>query len=173
MVEPTSGAAQHFSVREHPRKQLACTSTLCGRTPPARTSNLPRSRQHLGATGDALPAPAKSPMKKPPTGLSGLPRRLVSRDGTPLFAFIRTLRLAVRARVAADQIRGVPFAEIVIHVREMVGRSEDAASHSGPRPSPEFVAISKRAEAWCVEAYRTLPDRGDLSADRFPLQSPT
>ena len=109
-------------------------------------------------------------MKKPPNRISGLPRRLVSREGTPLFAFVRTLRLAVQARVAADQKRGLALAEIVIRVREMVSRAEDAGSHSNPRPSPEFVAIAKRAEAWCLEAYQ--PTRAlDLPTDRFPLQS--
>jgi hypothetical protein len=111
-------------------------------------------------------------MKKPPNGITGLPRRLVSREDTTLFAFVRTLRLAVRARVAADQKRGLAFAAIAIRVREMVSRAEDAGSHSHPRPSPEFVAILKRAEAWCLEAYQ--PTRAlDLPTDRFPLQSPT
>ena len=106
-----------------------------------------------GATGDALPPPKRS-MKKPPSSIPGLPRRLVAREGTPLFAFIRTLRLAVRASVAEDQSRGVPFAEIVIRVREMVSRVEGAGSHSGPGPSLELTAITKRAEAWCREAYQ-------------------
>jgi len=83
------------------------------------------------------------------------------------------LRLAVRARVAADQSRGIAFAEIVVHVREMVSRSENAASHAGPRPSPEFRAISKQADAWCLEAYRLLPGESDQPGDRFPIQSPT
>jgi len=105
-----------------------------------------------GATGDALPSPKRT-MQKPPNSIPGPPRRLVARDGTPLFAFVRTLRLAVQARVAADQRRGVPFAEIVIRVREMVSRAEDTGSHSGPGPSLELTAITKRAEAWCLEAY--------------------
>ena len=129
----------------------------------------PRSRQCFGATGDALPS-AKRPMKKPPNGIPGPPRRLISREGTPLFAFVRTLRLAVRARVAADQRRGVPFAEIVVRVREMVSRTEDAGSHSSVRPSLEFQAISKRAEAWCLEAYQS-PAQSDLPTDRFPPPS--
>jgi len=112
-------------------------------------------------------------MKRPPNGIAGPPRRLVSRAGTPLFAFVRTLRLAVRARVAADQSHGLPFGEIVIRVREMVSRAEDAGSHSDPRPSLEFTAILKRAEAWCLEAYQGPLAHGDQPADRFPLQSPT
>jgi hypothetical protein len=50
----------------------------------------------------------------------------------------------------------VPFAEIVIHVREMVSLSEDAAGQSGVRPSPEFRAIAKQADAWCLEAYKRI-----------------
>jgi hypothetical protein len=83
-----------------------------------------------------------------------------------------TLRLAVRARVAEEQSRGVCFADIVAQVREMVNRSEDAASHPGPRPSPEFQAISKQALAWCLEAYRLPAGRSEEPGDRFPLQSP-
>jgi hypothetical protein len=110
-------------------------------------------------------------MTKLPRSIPEIPHRLVSRDGLGLFAFIRTLRLAVRAKVAADQIRGLGFAEIVVRVREMVSRSEDAASHSGPRPSPEFRAIVKQAEAWCLEAFQRGPS--DQPFDRFPSQSPT
>jgi hypothetical protein len=93
-------------------------------------------------------------MKKPPRSIPEVPHRLVARDGLGLFAFVRTLRLAVRAKVAADQSRGLAFAEIALHVREMVSLSEGAASQSGPRPSVEFRAIAKQADAWCLEAYR-------------------
>ena len=96
-------------------------------------------------------------MKQPPSSLAALPHRVVSRDaGGGIFAFIRTLRLAVRATVVAEQTAGVPFAEIVLHVREMVNRSEDAAGQAGDRPSAEFRAIAKQADAWCVEAYRKV-----------------
>ena len=95
-------------------------------------------------------------MKTPPTIPPALPRRLVSRDASGgVFAFIRTLRLAVQARVAAEQNSGVPFAEIVVHVREMVELSEEAAGQSGLRPSAEFRAIAKQADAWCLEAYQS------------------
>ena len=93
-------------------------------------------------------------MKQLPNSIPALPHRVVSRDaGGGIFAFIRTLRLAVRATVLAEQSDGVPFAEIVIHVRAMVSRSENAAGQSGDRPSAEFRAIAKQADAWCVEAY--------------------
>jgi hypothetical protein len=97
-------------------------------------------------------------MNTPPNSIPPLSRRLVSNDAGGIFAFIRTLRLAVRARVAADHNRGVPFAEIVIHVREMISLSEDSAGQSGERPSTEFRAIAKQADAWCVEAYRGIDD---------------
>jgi hypothetical protein len=101
-----------------------------------------------------------------------LPYRFLSPDNTSLFAFVMTLRLAVRARVAEEQSRGVSFADIVVQVREMVSRSEDAASHSGPRPSPEFRAISKQAVAWCLEAYRLPDSRGLAHGDHFPASAP-
>src|SRR4051812_13716184 len=107
-------------------------------------------------------------MERPPNSIAA-PRRLVSRAGIPLFAFVRTLRLAVRARVAADQSRGVPFAEIVVHVREMVSRAEDAGSHSDPRPSLELIAIAKRADAWCREAYQGPLTRGDRTGRSLPV----
>jgi hypothetical protein len=97
-------------------------------------------------------------MNKPPNIIPPLSRRLVSNDGGGIFAFIRTLRLAVQARVAADQNRGVPFAEIVIHVREMIDLSENSAAQSGERPSTEFRAIAKQADAWCLEAYKRIDD---------------
>ena len=94
-------------------------------------------------------------MKKPSIIPLALPHRIVPRDASGgVFAFIRTLRLAVKARVAAEQNSGVPFAEIVIHVREMVRLSEESADQSGVRPSTEFRAIAKQADAWCLEAYR-------------------
>lgn len=92
-------------------------------------------------------------MNKPPSVIPAVSHRLVSRDGAGIFAFIRTLRLAVRAKVAAEQNSGVPFAEIAIHVREMISLSEDAARQSGARSSAESRTIAKRADAWCVDAY--------------------
>ena len=94
-------------------------------------------------------------MNKPAASHPALPHRIVTRDASGgIFAFVRTLRLAVRARVVSEQSSGVPFAEIVAHVREMVKLSEDEAGQSGVRPSPEFRAIAKQADAWCLEAYR-------------------
>ena len=97
-------------------------------------------------------------MNKPSNKILPLSRRLVSNDGGGIFAFIRTLRLAVQARVASDRHRGVPFAEIVVHVREMVSLSEDSAGQSGERPSPEFRAIARQADTWCLEANKRIDD---------------
>ena len=112
-------------------------------------------------------------MKKPPNSIPGPQHRFLSPDDTSLFAFVGTLRLAVRARVKDEQIHGVSFADIVIQVREMVRRSEEAAGHSSARGSSTFRAISKQAVAWCLEAYRPAPGQIDLPRDRFPLKSPT
>src|SRR2546423_14676678 len=76
-----------------------------------------------------------------------LPYRLLSPGNTSLFAFVMTLRLAVRARAAEEQSRGVCFPDIGAQGPEMGTRSEHAASHSGPRPSPEFRPISNGAPA--------------------------
>jgi hypothetical protein len=94
-------------------------------------------------------------MKKPPNSIPPLAHRFVSPDtGGGIFALIGTLRLAVRAKVSAERIRGVPFAEIVIHVQELVSSSEEAAGQPGSRPSAEFRAIARQAKAWCLEAYQ-------------------
>jgi hypothetical protein len=91
-----------------------------------------------------------------PSGPPALSPRIVKRDASGgIFAFVRTLRLAVRARVVSEHNRGVPFAEIVVHVREMVELSEASAGQSGLRPSPEFRAIAKQADAWCIDAYQS------------------
>lgn len=59
-------------------------------------------------------------MNKSAATIPGFPDRLVTPDETSLFEFARTLRLNVRARWKDQQSRGVAFAEIVIHVRQMI-----------------------------------------------------
>jgi hypothetical protein len=100
---------------------------------------------------------AALPARDEPRGsLPALTPRIVKREASGgIFAFVRTLRLAVRARVVSEQSSGVPFAEIVVHVREMVKLSEASAGQPGVRPSPEFRAIAKQADVWCIEAYRS------------------
>lgn len=134
-------------------------------------------------------------MKHPPIAVAGLPDAFVSANDEGLFAFINTLRLSVKAKVAADQQRGLSLAEIVVQVREMVRLAREDAAHPLPFPSRAFRTISREAIAWCVEAYRPLVfAAGDdlsaasnqrdpqplplaaapakASAGRFPAQSP-
>ncbi len=133
-------------------------------------------------------------MKESP--ISGSSDDLISRDDQGLFAFVDTLRASVRAKVAAEQQRGLSLSEIVVEVREMVRLAQEDADHPLPFPSRAFRAISRQAIAWCVEAYQPivntagaeLPappnhrDRGSLSpvlapaeaaAGRLPALSPT
>jgi hypothetical protein len=121
---------------------------------------------------------------------------LVSRDDQGLFAFINTLRASVRAKVVAEQQRGLSLSEIVVEVREMVRLAKTDARHPLPFPSHTLRAISRQAVAWCVEAYRPIPiaaaadlsgppnDRDlesftplnapvDAATGRFPALSPT
>ena len=110
--------------------------------------------QYPGAPGDA-PLSAKALMKEPPTARAGRSDDLVSRDDEGLFVFIDTLRLSVRAKVAAEQQRGLSLSEIVAQVREMVRLAEDDAQRPN-FPSRAFRAISRQAVGWCVESYRPL-----------------
>jgi hypothetical protein len=89
-----------------------------------------------------------------PNAVAGIPDDLVSPDDEGLFAFIRTLRIAVKAKVAAEQQRGRPLSEIVPEVREMVRAAQEDARGANPIPSHAYRAISRQAVAWCVEAYR-------------------
>jgi len=93
-------------------------------------------------------------MQNVPNAVVGLPDDLVSPDDEGLFAFIRTLRVAVKAKVRAEQQRGRPLSEIVPEVREMVRVAEASAPHPKPFPSRAYRALSRQAVAWCVEAYR-------------------
>jgi hypothetical protein len=93
-------------------------------------------------------------MEDIPNAIVGLPDDLVSPDDDGLFAFVRTLRGAVKAKVAAEQQCGRPLSEIVPQVRALVR----AAGENAPQPKPfspyAYRAISRQAVAWCVEAYR-------------------
>jgi hypothetical protein len=93
-------------------------------------------------------------MEDSPVAVVGLPDDLVSPDDEGLFAFIGTLRVAVKARVAAEQQRGLPLSEIVTQVREMLRIAEEDAPRPKPFPSHAYRAISRQALAWCVESYR-------------------
>jgi len=112
-------------------------------------------------------------MKKSLPRISKPPVELISPDETSLFTFIRSLRLSIRARVAAEQSRGIGLAEIAIHVREMVKVTDEAASHSASYASPAFRSITRQAEGWCLEAYRDARGNKELPTDRYPQESPT
>jgi len=99
-------------------------------------------------------------MKDFSTAIASLSDDFVSQDDEGLLAFINTLRVSVRAMVAAEQQRGLPLSEIVLQVREMVRLAEEDAHRSKSFPSRVFPAILKQALAWCVEAYR--PDIGTV-----------
>jgi len=127
---------------------------VCGAFPPARTP-LPARRQHPGASGDAFPPPGRS-MNDLPVPATGPPVPFVAPDDHELFAFIDRLRLSVRAKVAAEQDRGLSLSEIVVQVREMVRQAEVDPREPNRFPSRAFRAIARQAVAWCVESYRPL-----------------
>jgi hypothetical protein len=104
---------------------------------------------------------------KAPTPIAGPPEEFVSQEDEGLFAYINTLRLSVKARVVAEQKRGLSLSEIVVQVREMVRVAEEDAERPKPFPSRAFRAISREALAWCVEAYRPV---AFTAGDPFPLQ---
>ena len=121
---------------------------------------------------------------------------LVSPDDEGLFAFINTLRASVRAKVVAEQQRGLSLSEIVVEVRELVRLAKEDVRHPVPFPSRTLRAVSRQAIAWCVEAYQPIlvsagadlpgpPNRRDretlppglppaeAATGRFPALSPT
>ena len=93
---------------------------------------------------------------KDPIAAAGLPADFLSTEDEGLFAYIDTLRLSVKERVAAEQQRGLSLSEIVVQVREMVRVAEEDAQRPKRFPSRAFRAISRQALAWCVEAYEPL-----------------
>jgi len=94
-------------------------------------------------------------MKKP-IAVAGQPDDFASKEDEGLLAFIGTLRLSVKATVAAEQERGMSLSEIVVRVREIVRIAEQDAQRSKLFSSRAFRAISRQALAWCVEAYQPL-----------------
>jgi hypothetical protein len=104
-------------------------------------------------------------MNDSPIGTAGLPHHFVGPDDGGLSAFTDALRLSVRAKVAAEQNRGLSLSEIVVQVRELVRVAEIDPHHPNRFPPRAFRAISRQAVAWCVESYRPLvfAARNDLS----------
>jgi hypothetical protein len=105
---------------------------------------------------------------KDPIATAGLPDDFVSQEDENLFAYINTLRLSVKAKVEAEQQRGLSLSEIVVQVREMVRVAEEDAQRPKPLPSRVFRAISRQALAWCVETYRPV---GFTAGHELSLQS--
>lgn len=96
-------------------------------------------------------------MKDSSIAIPGFAADLVSPDDEGLFIAINTLRASVRAKVAADQERGLPLADIVVEVREMVRLMEDDTARAASLTPHAIRALSRQAVAWCVEAYRPVP----------------
>jgi len=110
-------------------------------------------------------------MKKPILVSTRHFERVISPNDPTLLEFVSALRRSVRATVNAERRRGIPLAQIVMHVREMVRLKEAATNPVNQNSSLAFRAISKCAVGWCIDAY--LPPVADAHVDRFPLQSPT
>jgi hypothetical protein len=164
---------------------------VCGTSPPARTSDLPRGRGSIRRYWRRLSLRHAS-MKDSPIAIAGVPGDFISQDDQGLFAFVNALRLSVREKVAAEQRRGVSLSEIVVEVREMARRAGEEAEDPKPFSPQAFRAISRQAVAWCIEAYHpaVLVEEQDLSSgsarhslpavlpptgapvNRFPAQSP-
>lgn len=113
------------------------------------------ARQRPGASGDAF-LPQGALMDDSPIATAGPPDPFIAPHDEGLFAFINTLRLSVRARVAAGQNRGLSLSEIVVQVREMVRLAEEDPHHPNRFPPRAFRAMSRQAVGWCVESYRPL-----------------
>lgn len=133
---------------------------------PTSPHSAARSEQHPGASGDAFPPPGRA-MSDLPAPASGAPIPFVAPDENEFFAFIETLRLSVRARVAAEQDRGLSLSEIVVQVPEMVRQLEVDPAEPNRFPSRAYRAIASQAVAWCIESYRPL-----AFADRRPPDHP-
>jgi hypothetical protein len=103
----------------------------------------------------------------------GPPVPVVGPDDHDLFAFIDSLRLTVKEKVAAEQDRGLSLSEIVVQVREMVRLAEADPYQPNRFPSRAFRAIARQAVGWCVESYQPLVfadrvGRRELPASRIP-----
>lgn len=111
-------------------------------------------------------------MKDFPKPIAGIPGDFISRDDERLFEFVDTLRASIKARVAAEQLRGLSLSEIVVQVREMTKLAEQGARDPKPFSSSGFRAVSKQAVAWCIEAYQPAAFI-EKQADSAILREPT
>jgi hypothetical protein len=106
--------------------------------------------------------------------LAGVSGDFIAQDDERLFAFVNALRLSIREKVKAEQLRGTPLSEIVIQVREMARLAEQEAQKPKPFTQHAFRAIARQAVAWCMEAYRppVFLDEQDLSGNLGTLALP-
>ena len=152
-----------------------------------------RSARSRGDLLALLATPSSPPraLMKDPIATAGVPDDFASQEDEGLLAYVNTLRLSIKEKVAAEQQRGLSLSEIVVQVREMVRVAEEDARYSKRFPPRAFRAISRQALAWCVEAYRPLAftagdelspqpdplaqsdalDRAGTPANRFPDRS--
>jgi hypothetical protein len=150
--------------------------------------DVPTSPHFRSALRGSIPALLATPFLRQGTRMNDSPivtaapaKQLVAKDDEGLIAYTNTLRLSVKAKVAAEQGRGRSLSEIVVQVREMVRVAEEDARHPQRFPSRAFRAISRQAVAWCIESYRPLafaagtnvaPRPGDASRPGAPAQLP-
>ena len=116
-----------------------------------------------------LATPSSPPgrtLKDSPIAITGVSGDFVSQDDERLFAFVNALRLSIKEKVLAEQLRGTPLSEIVVAVREMAHVAEQEAKDPKPFTQHAFRAIARQAVAWCMEAYQppVLLDEEDVSA---------
>ena len=121
-----------------------------------------------------LPSPPGRILKDSPIAITGVPGDFVSQDDERLFAFVNALRISIKEKVAAEQLRGTQLSEIVIAVREMAQLAEQKAPRPKPFSEHAFRAIARQAVAWCIEAYQpsVLVDEQDLPRDLNKLALP-
>jgi hypothetical protein len=147
---------------------------ICGTFPPARNSDLPRCRGSFPALLATPSSPPGRRLKDSPIPIAGVPGDFISRDDERLFAFVNALRLSIKEKVAAEQLRETPLAEIVIAVREMAQLAEQEAPNPKPFTPHAFRAIARQAVAWCIEAYQppVILDERDVSRGTSSLSLP-
>jgi hypothetical protein len=113
-------------------------------------------------------------MRDSPIAIAGVLGDFISPDDEALFSFVSALRLSVREKVAAEQLRGSSLSEIVDQVREMTRLAEQQAECPKPFSPYAFRAISRQSLAWCIEAYHppAFIEERDVSADHEKFSVP-
>jgi len=104
-------------------------------------------------------------MKDSSIAVSGRPDDFVAPDDEGLFAFVSTLRVSVKAKVAAEQQRGLPLSEIVDQVREMGGarRKRESSAKAAAGLDYNTVEVNRyysQASAPVLIASRCCAVRG-------------